>query len=272
MVTARLMFAAYPVNGVFETLGGFLTYLVIMRDFGFPIVELFGLATKVGYVPNTGDTYDLNAPYNGMTSTGFVDYCNACWAGTGNCDYDKFDTDDNTFRVPDWIYNKDRIRDLRLFYLKCDVVNGNPNIYVDRRFSECRVLQVDQLAETPLCFTTSALKYAQTGFFFSIVIGQLSNAFNTKTKLHSFMYSGLGNFSLLFGFTTEFALTLIVGFANPINVAFNTRPVIFLHYGIPSIPFSIFSLLYEEWRKFMVRNLKSSDKRKPNWFVRNTYW
>jgi len=264
--------AAYPVNGVFETFGGFLTYLVIMRDFGIPLAELFGLATKVGFVPNDTDVFDPNAPFYGMTSPQFISYCNHCLTTGQGCDYDNNPTDSNTFRAPDWIYNKDQYRDLRLFYLKCSDNNGDPDIFINLRFSECRVHQVDNLSDKPVCFTTTALKYAQTGFFFSIVIAQLSNAFNTKTRLHSFVFSGLTNFTLLFGFTTEFALTLILAYAHPINIAFNTRPLIFLMYGIPAIPFSIFSLLYEEWRKYMVRNMKSIDPRKPNWFVRNTYW
>jgi sodium/potassium-transporting ATPase subunit alpha len=273
MVTARLMVAAYPINGFFQTLGGFLTYFVIMRDFGLPLVELFGLATKTGFVPAEGDQLDINAPYFGTTNKDFIEYCENCWSGKGDCDYKDRDTDDDIFRVPDWLYNEDKLRDLRLFYLKCGVSDsGQKLMHVDVDFGECRVKQIDLINNVPVCYSTTSLKYAQTGFFFSVVIAQISNAFNTKTRLHSVIFSGLTNFSLLFGFCSEAALTLLLAYAKPVNVALNTRSLIFLHYGIPAIPFSIFSLLYEEWRKFMVRNMKSRDPRKPNWFVRNTYW
>jgi len=272
LVTSRLITSAYVINGVFQTLGGFLSYFVVMRDFGYELNELFGLAIRVGFVPNTNDIYDPSLPYYGQTSPVFLSYCNNCWAGTGSCNYKDFKTDDDNIRVPDWLYSIDKYKDVRLFYLRCSVVNGVGTMHTDVSFRPCNIKQIGALSNLPVCYTTDALKHAQTAFFFSIVICQISNAFNNKTREHSFVFSGLKNYTLIFGFCSETALTLILAYCRPINIAINTRPVTFLHYGIPAIPFTIYSLFYEEFRKFMVRNMKSGDPRKPNWFVRNTYW
>jgi len=268
LVTAKLITSAYPINGVFQTLGGFLTYFVIMRDFGFPLLQLFGLATKLGWAVGENDVYDPSSPYLGNTNQNFINYCNACWDGTGSCNLKDLPNNDD-LRSADWIYSQDKLSDMRLFYAKCE---KGGIIKVDIDVGECRVKQIGNLTNLPVCYMTDAVKHAQTAFFFSIVIAQISNAFNNKTREHSFMFSGFRNFTLIFGFCSETALTILLAYARPINIAINTRPVIFLHYGIPAIPFSIYSLLYEEFRKFMVRNMKSYDKRKPNWFYRNTYW
>jgi len=183
-------------------------------------------------------------------------------AGTGTCDQGSYDE-------PNWLYNTDKKIDLRLWYLKC---HTDGTIEHTATTSVCRLKQMSPISELPICYTPEALKYAQTGFFFSIVIAQISNAFNCKTRKHSFMFGGLTNFPLIFGFCTETSLCLILAFAYPINVALNSRDVTFLHFGIPSIPFSILSLMYDEMRKTLIRNFPRWDMRKPNWYERNHAW
>jgi len=265
MVTRKLILATYGIGGIFESFSGFLTYFVVMRDFGFPMEELLGLATKKGIPPNDGDVYDPSAPYFGNTSRDFIDYCTKCWAG-GDCEVKEYGSSD----TPDWLYNGDQDKDLRLWYLQCDYATQSIQSMVN--FGECRVKQVGSISQVPVCYTADALKYAHTGFFISIVIAQLSNAFLCKTTKHSFAFSGLNNFGLMFGFVAEFALCIILSQARPIHIALNTRDVVFLHAGIPSIPFSMILLFYSEARKYLVRNLKSLDPRKPNWLERNTAW
>jgi len=261
MVTRKLLTCVYGTGGVFASLGGFLSYFVVMRDFGYPITGLIGMSTLKGIRPNEGDVFDANAPYFGNTSEEFKTYCDACMSGIGSCDL-------GDREAPNWLYNTDKHIDLRLWYLKCspEGVERTADIHT------CRVKQISRISDVPVCFTPDALKYAQTAFFFSIVLAQISNSFICKTRKHSFMFGGLSNFSMLFGFCSEIVLCLILAYAHPINVALNSRDVTFLHFGVPSIPFSIISLTYDETRKFLIRNLKSRDPRKPNWMERNHAW
>jgi len=261
MVTSRMIVSSYLISGIYQSLAGFLSYLVVMRDFGFPLIELLGLSTQKGFKPNAGDIFDPNAPYYGNTSQEFRNYCTDCWNG-GNCDISNFDT-------PSWLDNSDNEIDLRLWYLKCIPGGGVERTVM---LENCRVKQISPISNVPVCFTPDALKYAQTAFFISIVISQMSNSLACKTIHQSFIFSGMSNFLLLFGYCSEIALCLILAFARPLNVALNTRDVIFIHFGIPSIPFSIYLLLYHEVRKILIKTVKPSNPNKPNWFERNCSW
>jgi len=267
MVTRKLLTCVYGTAGIFQSLGGFLTYFVIMRDFGFPIQELIGLSTKKAIRPNDADVFDQDAPFWGNTNEEFIKYCHDCWAGTGTCEPKEYG--DDVAEVPDWLYNTDKTIDLRLWYMQCTRDGGIEHM-ID--FGTCYVKQVSYISKVPVCYTVDALKFAQTGFFFSIALAQISNAFACKTRKHSFIFGGLNNFPLLFGFCTEVAICLILSQAEPIQVALNTRDVTFLHFGVPSLPFSVLALCYDEARKFLIRNMKSGDPRKPNWFARNHAW
>jgi len=267
MVTRKLLTCVYGTAGIFQSLGGFLTYFVIMRDFGFPLSELIGLSTKKAIRPNDADVFDQDAPFWGNTSEEFIRYCQECWAGTGTCEPKDFG--DDVAETPDWLYNTDKTIDLRLWYMQCTRDGGIEHM-ID--FGTCYVKQVSYISHVPVCYTVDALKYAQTGFFFSIALAQISNAFACKTRKHSFIFGGLNNFPLLFGFCTEVAICLILSQAKPIQIALNTRDVTFLHFGVPSLPFSVLALCYDEARKFLIRNMRSGDPRKPNWFARNHAW
>lgn len=74
---------------------------------------------------------------------------------------------------------------------------------------------------------------------------------------------------MILGWAFEFALCLFLAYCRPINHVFGTRDVNFLHFGMYSYFFSVLMLMYDELRKFLIRNYPSKDG-KPNWFVRNT--
>lgn len=74
---------------------------------------------------------------------------------------------------------------------------------------------------------------------------------------------------LMFGWATEFTITAFLCYCIPVNIVFGTRDVNFLHYGTYSMFFSILMLVYDEIRKWLIRNYPAP-KNKPNWFVRNT--
>lgn len=55
MVTARLITFAYGQIGLMESFAAFFAYFVIMNDYGFLPMQLFGMAIAYGYAANPGD-------------------------------------------------------------------------------------------------------------------------------------------------------------------------------------------------------------------------
>jgi len=55
MVTARLVTFSYGQIGLMESFAAFFAYFVIMNDYGFLPMQLFGMATAYGYAANPGD-------------------------------------------------------------------------------------------------------------------------------------------------------------------------------------------------------------------------
>ncbi len=71
---------------------------------------------------------------------------------------------------------------------------------------------------------------------------------------------------MIMGWGVEFTLTVFLAYFRPLNQVFGTRDLIFMHYGMYSLFFSILMLVYDETRKFLIRNYPGN----PNWFVKNT--
>ena len=76
---------------------------------------------------------------------------------------------------------------------------------------------------------------------------------------------------MIMGWGVEISIAIILAYARPINHVLGTRDVIFLHFAMYSLFFSILMLCYDETRKFLIRNFPSKGD-KPNWFVRNTLY
>jgi len=133
-------------------------------------------------------------------------------------------------------------------YAECvqDAVTGMKR-YVTRSgiFGECKVQQISPFTHRPVCFTTEALKYSQTSFFFGVVATQINNALTVKTRKLSLLYQGMKNQFMLFGFASEICVSLILAYCFGINVVFGTRDTIFIHFGIAALPFGIFENLWD---------------------------
>lgn len=139
-------------------------------------------------------------------------------------------------------------------------------------FGECRVQQISPISNRPVCFTTEAVKYAQSAYFYANFTGQLFNNIITKTRRESVFTQGMHNMNMYFGMTTEILIGFILAFVYPINVVFGSRDNIFIHWGIVSVPISLLLLTLEEIRKYLLRTLPPDEKGRPNWFERCTLW
>merc|ERR1719392_38207 len=106
-----------------------------------------------------------------------------------------------------------------MFYVKC----SDGKVVSQFKWGTCHVKQMSNFSKQPICYTTESLKYAQTGFLFSIVMVQYLNAWVCKTRTLSLIYQGLRNYAMIFGQLTETMLMFSYAYIKPVNVAFGTR-------------------------------------------------
>lgn len=260
LFTLKLLTMAYAQMGSLQVFGAFLTYFYVMADFGIPFWSNFYLQFKPALLSSKTDPYD---PYRydlGNSKVG--DMCEA----TSD---EPYPFPDEALEKIDWLYTNHAYNDIRNNYIECD---GKGAVQTNREFSECRVRMLSPITDLPVCHTPELLKYAQTSFFFAIVIGQYVNIVSVKTKKLSIYYQGFNNYMLPIGVGSELILTILLAYLIPIQRAFGTRDVTFLQYGWACVPFAVLQMVYDECRKYMIRNAKAPSPDKPNWWVRNYYF
>jgi sodium/potassium-transporting ATPase subunit alpha len=105
----------------------------------------------------------------------------------------------------------------------------------------------------PICYTTEALKFAQSGYLVSIVCVQWADLVVSKTRNLSLsqqgMINGFGNFGLFF----ETALVAGLCYIPFLNVALGTRQIPFPHFMVPSFTYYACIFFYDELRKTWLR-------------------
>jgi sodium/potassium-transporting ATPase subunit alpha len=103
----------------------------------------------------------------------------------------------------DWIFTQHANVDLRMGAVKCTKTGPNTVSYSQIfQWGPCNVQQISPFSNKPACYTTEGMKYAQSAYFYGVVIGQIINAFVCKTRKLSFFTQGLGNTFMLFSLTT----------------------------------------------------------------------
>lgn len=70
----------------------------------------------------------------------------------------------------------------------------------------------------------------------------------------------------------EALLVIVVAYFYPFNVAFGTRDCIYMHLGVMSIPFGLLNMLFDEFRRLLIRRLPPDEFGRPNFVERNTMW
>lgn len=154
-------------------------------------------------------------------------------------------TSDGNTGMVDWVSTTSATFDLRNTVLDCSVVNGT-SVYTQKiTWGDCKVQQISPYTNLPVCYTTEACKYAQTGYFIGVVWGQIHNFFVCKTRKLSAFSQGVSNTFMFFSLTTEVMLVLLVTYFRPFNVAFGLRDNIFMHFGIAALPFNMLQLLVD---------------------------
>lgn len=255
------MCQAYGFIGWLQFWGAMLCYFVVANDFGFPPSQLLMTANTKIWLPNDDDVFNPSLVGFGNTSSAVTKAI-----ASGNC------PNTDSYPMIDWLYMAHARVDLRMAALEC--VETSSGVYFKPiiEWGECNVQQISPQTNLPVCFSTEGIKYAQSAYFYGVVIAQIFNTFVCKTRKLSFITQGISNTFMLFSITTEVMLILAAGYFQPFNTGFGTRDNIFMHFGIPVIPFAILQLVIDETRKYIIRNVKPDAKGKPHWFERAALW
>jgi len=105
-----------------------------------------------------------------------------------------------------------------------------------------------------VCYSTEALKYAQSGYLVSIVCVQWADLMICKTRNLSLSQQGMVNNFGNFGIFFETSLVACLCYVPPLNVALGTRMIAFPHFAVPSFSFFVAIFFYDEMRKIWLRN------------------
>jgi hypothetical protein len=123
-----------------------------------------------------------------------------------------------------------------------------------------------------------ALKYAQTSGFTTIIVVQWADLMICKTRWLSIADQGMVNPLMNFGLLFETILGSMMCYFTPLGAALNTRPLRLTHW-MPGMPFCIFIFIYDETRKYMMRQTdneklpeEGTKKRIGRWLKENTYY
>jgi len=271
LVNSKLICFAYLQIGVIQASAGMYTYFLILNDYGIRPDTLWGLSILKNPMPGERDVYDANAttlrgvladPAKGGTDDlnkdGYVDNGSCQYGHTGmiwNPDSEASEEKRKKLTQLAWDKTRNAKVDVRLYYAhhrdadrwtqcRWSVAEGSPFFYTASYSSEWH----------PVCYSTEALKFAQSGYLVSIVCVQWSDLMICKTRNLSLSQQGMvnnfGNFGLFF----ETALVAILCYVPPLNVALGTRMIAFPHFAVPSFSFFTAIFFYDELRKIWLRN------------------
>lgn len=235
-----------------------------MFDFGMNVYSTFFIILKKYYPHNLHDVYDPNHPTLGNTNIA-VNGENIELLDENSKGVEEETGNKKGPRLLDWLFTLHVEQDLRMGFLRAE----GGKVYHNVDWSPCRIYQISPISNRPVCYTTEALKYAQTGFFFGIVICQFYNSLACKSRKISLKDQGLKNYFMVFGWASEFVLCICLAYIEPINTVLGTRDLILPHFFLPAVPFGLLMLFYDELRKFLIRHYPSDDPKHANWFERN---
>lgn len=258
LVNSKLISYSYLQKGMIQGAAGMFTYFAVLNDYGIRPSTLWGLTGLQAPLPGPKDIWDPTK------------------LGNGNSRMDV--TDESELVTLGWDFTRNAKIDIRLFYSYNDY-------RTEEAWTKCRFPTADDewpkfyryssYSEYPICYSTDALKYAQSAFLASIVTVQAAGLITAKSRNLSLyqqgMINGMGNFGLFF----EFVLLAFLLYLKPLNPALGTRQVAFPHFAAPSMSFYIVIFFIDELRKIYVRKgmVKEDGITKyKGWIVQNTYY
>merc|ERR1719198_2681609 len=261
LVNTKLISFAYLQIGVIQASAGMYTYFLILNDFGIRPQALWGLALLEGPIPAIGDIYNaletekteiVKIEDDGTVTEYFSRYGHSNIA----------DNKENWISLG-WDATRSGKLDIRLFYGNTHS-GDEEEIRTPDDWTVCRFDPLDDtlpkfyryshISNKPVCYTTEALKYAQSGYLVSIVCVQWADLMICKTRNLSLAQQGMVNSFGNFGLFSETALVAILLYVPFLNVALGTRQIPFVHFAVPSFSFFVSIFFYDELRKIWLRS------------------
>jgi sodium/potassium-transporting ATPase subunit alpha len=248
LVNTKLISFSYLQIGMVQASAGFYTHFIVMNDYGYKPGTLFGLALEEGTKPNSTDIYNPDMPQKGNTNY------------SGNEEVFEFNTDD------------DNDVDVRLFF----------HVHPVNDWSECRWKDTGSgplwwrhnlVEDVDICYSSEALRYAQCAYLVSIVVVQWADLTICKTRNLSISQQGMKNKFANFGLIFETVLVAVLCYVPWLNISLGTRMLASPHFGVPSFPFFVVILFYDEGRKSLLRSgIDKETNRIKGWVAQNTYY
>ncbi|CAG9331214.1 unnamed protein product [Blepharisma stoltei] len=243
LMTYQLLFFAYTQTGMIEACAGFMAYFTTLYQFGFKPQTLWYFAlADTGTKPSSSDIYDPNTQYKGNTHIGISKY---------------------EGKKVDYITNSDGKYDLRIWFYN----------YSESDWAECQYSGLKSpITDHKICYTSEAVHYAQCAFFIGIVCVQWANIHIVRTKVTSLIDQGLDNWFVNAGMVFETFIALLICYVPGLNSALGGRPLPSLLWGFPAVPFFILLILYDETRKFLLRQERKRHPGRKGWIEKNTFY
>ena len=250
LVNTKLISFAYFQIGVIQASAGMYTYFLILNDFGIRPQALWWLSENRMPMPGDADVY--NPAQSTMTEITDADGNVTGLSIYGNTNM--MVKEDDRVRLK-WDKTNNAKVDIRLFY---------GQIRDPEQFTACRwdpndldypsIYRESYSSDYwPVCYSSEALKYAQSGYLVSIVCVQWADLMICKTRNLSLSQQGMVNRMGNFGLFFETALVAILLYVPFLNTALGTRQIPFAHFAVPSFSFYCAIFFYDELRKIWLR-------------------
>jgi sodium/potassium-transporting ATPase subunit alpha len=269
LVNSKLICFAYLQIGVIQASAGIYTYFVILNDYGMRPNTLFNLALLKNPLPNATDVYTAanselvqsgtssNGVECGLPQNSSQEYAACQYGHTGmmwDPESQKNQDAREDMKLLAWDKTRNSKVDVRLYYAH----HRDPDAWTKCRWStadEAPFFYTASYASEwhPVCYSTEALKFAQSGYLCSIVCVQWADLMICKTRNLSLSQQGMVNRFGNFGLFSETALVAILCYVPFLNIALGTRMIAFPHFLVPSFSFFVVIFLYDEMRKIWLR-------------------
>jgi sodium/potassium-transporting ATPase subunit alpha len=235
------------------------TYFLVLNDFGIRPQALWKLALLEGPLPNPTDVYD---PLDIAEKTDANPFGQVIVQDTAGAVISKSlyghtnqDAPESEYTFLKWDSTRNAKVDIRLFYGRQRTPEDFKSCRFDPNNADLpKFYKESVITEHPICYSTEALKFAQSGYLVSIVCVQWADLMICKTRNLSLAQQGMNNSFGNFGLFSETALVAILLYVPFLNVALGTRQIPFPHFAVPSFSFFVAIFFYDELRKIWLRN------------------
>jgi len=257
IVTMKMFIYAYLFTGVMDACGGFLTYFVILNNYGMNPLNVIGMLSTEGLYPAPNDVYN---PYYDQYSGNSNAFLSANYEKLGIFSATGVGANGTT---PPTTINTNTVQDvgidLRVFYY----------FFPQSSWGKCFWDDIS-LIGTPVCYSSEAVFHAQGGVYIAAIIGVLGwgvhfRAIQTSAFSHEFTNSQMN-----FAYFLQLGIAVFIVFCPGVQEGFGVRSIHVQEF-FPAFAFWISGYALEELRKYLVRTIKEPND-SPGYFYRYFYY